>query len=70
MALYTPVPKTKFPEGTIVRLKSGGPPMTAERTHFYTVQGVMVDVVWFDGATLSRDHLAEDALLAAEAEAP
>lgn len=53
-----PFPQT-FSEGVIVRLKSGGPPMTTEAT----LANGLVGVAWFDGPYLSRDALHPEALI-------
>ena len=64
MVFWTKKPST-FIRGDIVRLKSGGPPMTVT-----SVWKNIVDCEWFDrNGQIHRHQLDQDALIPAESEA-
>lgn len=52
--------KKKFPNGSTVLLRSGGPAMTVE---WMRDDGV-IPVVWFDGTEVQRDAFDHEALIA------
>jgi uncharacterized protein YodC (DUF2158 family) len=54
-----------FAEGTIVFLKSGGPPVTVE-TGLYPPDSDLVGIIWFAGDGLKRDCVHKDALILKE----
>lgn len=51
--------KKRFPEASVVQLKSGGPAMVIE----WTREDGYVPVVWFVGDELHRDTFHPDALV-------
>lgn len=59
--------KTKFKQGDIVQLKSGGPKMTvSDPDSGLTGNIIRVDCQWFSGAKLNRGSFAEDVLEAVD----
>jgi len=55
----------QFEIGDIVKLKSGGPEMTV--TKLDNQVSTDVGVMWFDGKTLHKGWMPEDAIVFAEA---
>lgn len=50
---------TKFKVGDIVRLNSGGPPMTVWAVVDKQIKPTIYEVVWFSGSILHRDGFSE-----------
>lgn len=54
--------KAKFPEASLVTLKSGSPSLTVE----WSRDDGIIAVVWFDGGVSNRDGFHPDALVRVE----